>query len=142
MQVEIDPASPTPIYQQLRDRLVEAIAGGALVPGQALASVRQLAVAFGINVATVSKGYDLLRQEGLIRTNRKSGSVVARGPRSGAPPDGFRPEWRARLTTVLAEAVAQGLTTEEILAVTAEVLAAFGPEAPGPEAPGPAAGGK
>lgn len=125
MQIQIDPGSATPIYQQLRDRVVEAIAGGSLLPGQALASVRQVAVEFGINVATVSKGYDLLRQEGLIRTNRKSGSVVARGPRSGRPPDKFREEWTARLTTVLAEAVAQGAAADDITAAVAEVLAAF-----------------
>ncbi|HEY5224655.1 MAG TPA: GntR family transcriptional regulator [Microbacteriaceae bacterium] len=114
MQIDIDPLSEVPLYQQLRDRVVEGIASGLLPTGEQLASVRQLAVAFGINVATVSKGYELLRHEGLIRTNHKSGSVIARGPADGAARDGFADEWRTRLTTLLAEAVAQGVTPAQI----------------------------
>jgi DNA-binding transcriptional regulator YhcF (GntR family) len=125
MQIEIDPLSEVPLYQQLRDRVVEAIANGELSPGDQLASVRQLAVAFGINVATVSKGYELLRREGLIRTNQKSGSVVARGPESGPPPAGFVDEWTTRLRTLLAEADAQGVADEHLVTATRAVLHDF-----------------
>ncbi|HEY0260189.1 MAG TPA: GntR family transcriptional regulator [Lacisediminihabitans sp.] len=133
MQIDIDPLSEVPIYQQLRDRVVEAIAGGELEPGEALASVRRLAVAFGINVATVGKGYDLLRQEGLIRTNHKSGSVVARGPATGPADDSFLRSWEPRLTTLLAEAVAQGATEEQILTRVRERLSEFGVRPAAPE---------
>lgn len=130
MQIEIDPASDVPIYQQLRDRVVEGIANGELGAGDALASVRQLAVEFGINVATVGKGYDMLRQEGLVRTNRRSGSVVARGPHDGAPEnmDVYLQEggpWYGRLRTLLAEAVAQGVPDHRITASVASILSAF-----------------
>jgi DNA-binding transcriptional regulator YhcF (GntR family) len=135
MQIDIDPTSPSPLYQQLRDRVVEAIAAGRLRPGDGLASVRQLAVAFGINVATVAKGYDMLRAEGLIRTNRKSGSVVARGPESGAADERFAPEWTERARTLLAEATAQGLTRDEVLAVAGGILDDFAAERIAPPAP-------
>jgi len=125
MQVEIDPQSEVPLYQQLRDRVVEAIAEGRLAPGDQLASVRQLAVAFGINVATVSKGYELLRQEGLIRTNQKSGSVVARGPGSGPASAGFIEEWTTRLRTLLAEADAQGVPHARLVELTRDTVAGF-----------------
>lgn len=125
MQVEIDPASDVPIYQQLRDGVVDGIANGTLAPGDPLASVRQVAVAFGINVATVSKGYDLLRTEGLIRTNRKSGSVVVRGPESGPPAPGFVGEWAGRLRPMLAEAVDQGVSDADIRSTVSELLDAF-----------------
>jgi len=125
MQIEIDPQSEVPLYQQLRDRIVEAIAEGALVPGDQLASVRQVAVAFGINVATVTKGYDLLRREGLIRTNQKSGSVVARGPESGPAADGFEQEWSTRLRTLLAEADAHGVPASALVHRTKDLLAGF-----------------
>jgi DNA-binding transcriptional regulator YhcF (GntR family) len=125
MQIEIDPDASVPIYQQIRDRIVEAVASGTLAPGDQLASVRQLAVAFGINVATVAKAYDALRQEGLIRTNHKSGSVVARGPKTGEPRASFLGEWMPRLTTLLAEAVAQGVPPEEILQRSRAVLDGF-----------------
>ena len=125
MLIEVDPLSDVPLYQQLRDRVVEAIAQGELQPGEQLASVRQLATQFGINIATVGKGYELLRQEGLVRTHRRSGSVVARGPATGPAPTGFRETWGGRLRTLLAEAVAQGMTPRAIQEDVAGTLAAF-----------------
>ncbi len=115
MQIQIDPQSAAPIYQQIRDRVVEAVAAGELRPGDQLASVRQLAVDFGINVATVAKAYDVLRNEGLIRTNHKSGSVIARGPGTEPAEEAFVTEWSARLATLLAEAVARGLIDTAIV---------------------------
>ena len=125
MLIQIDPLSDVPLYQQLRDRVVEAIATGELKPGDQLASVRQLAEQFGINTATVAKGYDLLKQEGLVRTHRRSGSVVARGPASSAAPPGFAEEWTVRLRTLLAEAVAQGLPPSDIQRIASTTLDQF-----------------
>ncbi|WP_349897712.1 GntR family transcriptional regulator [Parafrigoribacterium soli] len=125
MEILLDPRSETPLYQQLRDRMIEAIAAGDLAPGEQLASVRQLAVAFGINVATVGKAYELLREEGFITTSHKSRSVVVRGPASGPPADGFVDGWASRLTTLLAEAVAQGLPPSDIAAHTSRIVASF-----------------
>ena len=120
MLIDIDPDSEPPLYQQLRDQVVQGIADGTLQPGDALASVRQLASQFGINSATVGKGYELLRQEGLVRTSRRSGSVVARGPAEDPTP-GFSEGWTARLRTLLAEAVAHGMT-EPVIRETADSL--------------------
>nr|WP_276610783.1 GntR family transcriptional regulator [Kineococcus siccus] len=104
------------MYQQIRDRLVEAIAAGALRPGEALSSVRALAGAFGINVATVSKAYDALRRDGFIRTSSKSGSVVARGPGSGDPAPPVVADWSTRVRTLLAEGLAQGMDPADVVA--------------------------
>jgi DNA-binding transcriptional regulator YhcF (GntR family) len=125
MQIEIDPESAAPIYQQIRDRVVEAVARGELAPGEQLASVRQLAVDFGINVATVAKAYDVLRNEGIIRTNHKSGSVIARGPGTGPADEAFVADWSARLTTLLAEAVAKGLADHAIVERSAAIVEDF-----------------
>lgn len=125
MQIEIDPQSAAPIYQQIRDRVVEAVARGDLTPGDQLASVRQLAVDFGINVATVAKAYDVLRNEGIIRTNHKSGSVIARGPGTGPAHEAFVADWSARLATLLAEAVAQGLPDTQIVVHSTAIVDDF-----------------
>ena len=124
MLIDIDPHSESPLYQQLRDQVVQAVADGTLQPGDALASVRQLAGEFGINSATVGKGYELLRQEGLVRTSRRSGSVVARGP-ADPPTPGFTEGWTARLRTLLAEAVAHGMTDADIRETTGSLLGDF-----------------
>ncbi len=124
MDIEIDPLSDVPIYQQIRDRIVEGIARGEVHAGESLASVRALSAAFGINPATVVKAYDLLRRDGMVVTNRRSGSVIARDSRSAVRPE-VLPEWRARLTTVLAEARANGLTAAQIDHECREVLDEF-----------------
>src|ERR1700761_6733735 len=114
MLLSIQPDGPVPIYQQIRDRIVEAIAAGELPAGASLPSTRQLAVDLGVNFHTVNKGYDLLRQEGLLRIGRKSGAVVRRDAGSGQADPGWEGDWAARLRTLLAEAIAQGLGPDEI----------------------------
>jgi len=77
--------SIVPVYQQIRNRIVEAIAAGELPAGSGLPSTRQLAVDLGINFHTVNKAYDLLRREGLLRIGRKAGAVVQRDTAGGPP---------------------------------------------------------
>jgi DNA-binding transcriptional regulator YhcF (GntR family) len=122
MILNIDLAADVPIYQQLRDQIVEAIAEGVLTEGSSLPATRALAADFGINFHTVNKAYDLLRQQGLIRLNRKSGAVVT--ATAAAPP--FPSEWTAKARTLLAEAVARGIPAEEVLKTCQALLESFG----------------
>ena len=126
MLLSIEPDGPVPIYQQIRDRIVEAIATGELPAGASLPSTRQVAVDLGVNFHTVNKGYDLLRQEGLLRIGRKSGAVVRRDAGSGPPDPGWEDDWARRLRTLLAEAIAQGLSPDQIGAHVQAVVAGFG----------------
>lgn len=121
MLLSIEPDGATPIYQQIRDRIVEAIADGVLTEGSPLPATRALAADFGINFHTVNKAYDLLRQQGLIRLNRKTGAVVT-ATAADAP---FRAEWTAKARTLLAEAVAKGLAADEVVAACRSVLDSF-----------------
>jgi len=115
MLLSIEPDGPVPIYQQIRDQIVEAIARGRQPAGSALPSTRQLAVDLGVNFHTVNKGYDLLRQEGLLRLGRKSGAVVRRDAGSGPPDPDWARDWTGRLRTLLAEAAAQGMPASDIV---------------------------
>ncbi|MFI9270118.1 GntR family transcriptional regulator [Kitasatospora sp. NPDC052896] len=130
MILSLDLTSQVPIYQQIRDRVVEAIATGVLAEGSPLPSTRQLAGDLGINFHTVNKAYDLLRQEGLLLLNRKSGAVVQRDPASGPPGPGFADEWSARLRTLLAEAAAQGLDATAVLTACQGTVDSFGVRPP------------
>ena len=69
----------TPIYRQLRDRVVAMILDGVLKQGEALPSVRQVAAEFQINPITVSKGYQELVDEGLVEKRRGLGMYVSEG---------------------------------------------------------------
>ena len=77
MIVRISHASDVPLYMQIRDQLVEAIACGELVAGDGLPSVRRLASDLGINLHTVNKAYALLRDEGYLVMRGRSGAFVA-----------------------------------------------------------------
>ena len=66
MLIRLDFGGDVPIYQQLRNQMVVAIAAGQLAPGERLPTVRDLAEELGVNMMTVSKAYQLLRQEGYI----------------------------------------------------------------------------
>ena len=76
MVISINDASEIPIYQQIRNQIVLGISDGRLAPGEQLPTVRALAEEIGINSMTVSKAYTLLKQEGYIYTDRRSGARV------------------------------------------------------------------
>jgi DNA-binding transcriptional regulator YhcF (GntR family) len=126
MLLSIEPDGPVPIYQQIRDRIVEAIAAGELPAGSGLPATRQLGVDLGVNFHTVNKAYDLLRQEGLLRIGRKSGAVVRRDASSGPPDPGWEQDWAGRLRTLLAEATAQGLDPAAVVRRCQATVAEFG----------------
>lgn len=114
MDISIDPMSNVAIYQQIRDRIVEAIGRGELRRGDALLSVRQLAAAFAINPTTASKAYDLLRSEGLVATNAKSGTFIAADRSASVASEAFRQDYSDRLFTLLAEGRARGIADQEL----------------------------
>lgn len=125
LQLTLDLDSEVPIYQQIRDRILEAIAHGDLKEGDPLPSTRQLAGDFGINFLTVSKAYDLLKQQGVIRVNRKSGAVVRRDTNTGPPEPGFIKDWDERMRVLLAEAAVQGFSRTDLVNRCANLLAQY-----------------
>lgn len=78
----IVPGSSAPIYRQLVDQVRRLVAGGQLAPGDALPSVRDVAVQLAVNPMTVSKAYGLLELEGVLERRRGVGMLVAARPGS------------------------------------------------------------
>ncbi len=70
-----------PIYRQLRDRMVSAILDGSLKEGEALPSVRTVAVDLQINPLTASKAYQELAAENLVEKRRGLGMFIIEGAR-------------------------------------------------------------
>jgi DNA-binding transcriptional regulator YhcF (GntR family) len=123
VQLTIDPTNSVPIYQQIRDGIVEAIADGRLAPGSPLRPVRKLAAEFRINPSTVVKAYDLLRHEGFIQTSRNAGTFVT----SRRPPDReFMQSWARKVRTLFSEAKAKGASDEDIIDIARELLTIIG----------------
>ena len=116
MILNVDFSSDTPLYQQLRDQIVVGIAEGRLSPGEQLPTIRALAEESGINMMTVSKAYQLLKQEGYITTDRRSGARVAASGKVTVS-ETVRKELKVRIS----ELRLSGLSKEEILKLCAEV---------------------
>jgi GntR family transcriptional regulator len=72
----------TPIYRQLRDRVVAMILDEVLKTGDALPSVRQVAAEFQLNPITVSKAYQELVDEQLVEKRRGLGMYITEGARA------------------------------------------------------------
>ena len=69
----------SPIYRQLRDRVVAMILEGVLKEGDPLPSVRQVAAEYRLNPLTVLKGYQQLVDESLVEKRRGLGMFVSAG---------------------------------------------------------------
>lgn len=71
----------TPIYRQLKERVVAMVLDGELKEGDALPSVRQVAADYQLNPITVSRAYQELADEALVEKRRGLGMYVIEGAR-------------------------------------------------------------
>lgn len=68
--------SGMPIYAQIVSAFKQRIAAGHLPPGERVASVRDLALDYGVNPNTMQKALAALESEGLLYSERTSGRYV------------------------------------------------------------------
>lgn len=80
MLIQIDMHSEVPIYRQLKTAIIRGILTGELKQGERLPSVRQLGCDLGVNLHTVNKAYNLLKEEGYILVHRNQGAIIAAPP--------------------------------------------------------------
>lgn len=73
---DIDPRSPTPLYEQIAARIRVAVAAGDLGPGDALPSVRALARDLRVNPATVVQAYRDLAADGFVEMRHGQGTFI------------------------------------------------------------------
>ena len=75
-QFRLDLKSGVPVYRQLIDQVLVAIAAGQLSPGDQLPTVRQLAVDLSINPNTVVRAYKELEIRGMLTTQQGTGTFI------------------------------------------------------------------
>lgn len=73
----LDDRSALPVYAQLAQQVVAAIARGDVAQGEKLPGVRDVAASLGINPNTVNRAYAELEREGVLTTERGRGTFVA-----------------------------------------------------------------
>ena len=69
----------SPIYRQLKERVVGMMLDGVLRAGDALPSVRQIAAEYQLNPITVSRAYQELVDDNLVEKRRGIGMYVTEG---------------------------------------------------------------
>jgi GntR family transcriptional regulator len=81
-RLSVDPSDAVPLWKQIEENVRRLVASGALKPGSAMPSVRDLARDLSINPATVAKGYQHLVDAGILAVKRGEGTFVAEKPPS------------------------------------------------------------
>ncbi|WP_033329329.1 GntR family transcriptional regulator [Streptomyces yerevanensis] len=118
MLFRVLPGSPVPLGEQIAACVRGAIANGTAAPGERLPPAREVAESLGVNVHTVLRGYQRLRDEGLIELRRGRGAVITAAPGAAN---------QARLTEAVHSLITQarelGLTDQEFLALVHNSLA-------------------
>ncbi len=76
----INSSDAAPIWQQIEEGMRRMIALGALEPGDAVPSVRDLARTLRVNPNTVARAYQRLTDRGVFSVRRGDGTYVADDP--------------------------------------------------------------
>ncbi|SFR71744.1 GntR family transcriptional regulator [Agromyces sp. CF514] len=116
MIIRIDPASSTPLFEQLARAVRGEILAGRVAAGERLPAARDLADSLDVNAHTVLHAYQTLRDEGLIELRRGRGAVV----RDAAPKLEETRRLAAELVTAARE---RGIAPDAVLALVREELA-------------------
>jgi DNA-binding transcriptional regulator YhcF (GntR family) len=129
LTLTIDRRLEVPVYEQVADQVRQLVASGALEPGTALPSVRQLAGDLGVNLNTIARAYRLLEDEGFLVIRDRAGVAVA------APAAKVESSARAKLLDQLRATLARlrqaGMENDELLRVMRREVEAMGAQREG-----------
>jgi len=110
--LKIDFDSETPIYVQIKNQVIEGIAKGEIELGEELPSVRSLAEDIGVNMHTVNKSYNILKEEGYIKIDRRKGAIVSLN--LDISTEKFNNEFNENLYFYIAQCINRNISIEEV----------------------------
>lgn len=79
MKILISNTSDTPLYQQIKDQITDAILKGELKEGDPLPSIRSFANDLRVSDLTIRRVYDDLEKEGYLNSQVGIGTYVSIG---------------------------------------------------------------
>ena len=79
MKILISNTSDKPLYQQIKEQIIDAILRGEMAEGEPLPSIRGFANDIKVSVLTIRRVYDELEQEGFTTSQVGIGTFVSTG---------------------------------------------------------------
>jgi DNA-binding transcriptional regulator YhcF (GntR family) len=76
LEININHNLSEPLFQQIVEQIKQLIDEGRLQAGEQIPSVRDLARLLQLNPSTVARAYFDLKQEGLVVTSRRRGTII------------------------------------------------------------------
>ena len=120
MILNLDFNSDVPIYTQIREEIIKAIATGELKLNESLPSVRNMAQEIGVNLHTVNKSYNLLKDEGYINIDRRKGAIVNKLPLPNTEVNDAKV--KSMLDILVAQTYLTGMSREDFLNYSNELF--------------------
>ena len=118
--ITLDFKGNKPIYEQITEQMKFDVMKGYLKPGDAIPSVRKLALELKITPGTVAKAYQELERQHIIMTIRGKGTFIA--DEITVKPDETKiMEIRKQLTTEIMELKMMGYNREHIVELVKEI---------------------
>ena len=121
----VDVRSRTPLYEQIKNQIMELVVIGALQPHDPLPSTRQLAAQLSLNFNTVKKAYQDLETVGVIYTIVGRGTYVAENSLANQQ---LQERAAEKFRTALTAAMAYGLSQSRIMEMVTDAFTHFGKE--------------
>ena len=106
--------SGVPVYRQLIDQVMGAVALGALRTGDQLPTVRQVAVDLAINPNTVMRAYREMEIRGMLDTQQGAGTFIAEQKTTGSSAERER-QLMQLLDEIVSRGGALGFTLDELI---------------------------
>ncbi|WP_195988392.1 GntR family transcriptional regulator [Clostridium sp. D53t1_180928_C8] len=112
--------SEVPIYLQIRNKIVEGIANGELKNGEKLPSVREMAAGTEVNLHTVNKAYNLLKDEGFVTVDRRKGVLI--NVKKAKDDIVFMEKYKGKIRELTLEGKAKELSKDDIREILNSIL--------------------
>lgn len=120
MVLNLDFNSDKSIYVQIKEEITKAIASGELKINESLPSVRSMAENIGVNLHTVNKSYNELKEEGFLNIDRRKGAIVATLPMK--IDNSTRQKNKLDLELLVAKSYLSGISKEEFLSLSSTLF--------------------
>ena len=124
MILNLDFNSEKPIYLQIKEEIIKSIARGELKSQDSLPSVRMMSEEIGVNLHTVNKSYNILKDENYINIDRRKGAIINDLPLQKN--EDYQMSLDEEIEYLVAQSFLKGITKEEFLDMCSKYYNKYG----------------